>query len=445
MIQARAGKELTPESLLCPLHRGSFGIWWTRRTKYCALPDNIAAHKRQSLRYSGISKSLCDNIQATTGQLIHVGASICRMCFDLYSVSIPESEEDTGTEDNVKSSSDKGSNFSPDLGRLSQFSNSSVRDEHYQISLSNLSAYGESIGLSPTKHMTKQLSDYAPKQKEYHVRHTSLLIAGILKTVAKDKDPNELLQEVLQSKYLQEELNIESDNEEENPVLEQMVELYLALQSGESQKDLLEYICSNFTETEVLDNFEISKSTYYRYKSAYERKVSGYDETESEYRETLSPNRIDHFMDFITSPHVMKDLPYGSKHMKLSNGMTVEIPNVVRAMVPERIVAQYMSFCNENKYPLYSRSTYLRILDDCTATTRKALAGVDNFQSAGIEAYDDLESIVDQIRPFKETSWGKDTQKKLLETKQYLKSEFRVRLFLMILAMHGVKTTNRPP
>ena len=51
--------------------------------------------------------------------------------------------------------------------------------------------------------------------------------------------------------------------------------------------------------------------------------------------------QLDHFLQFITSPHIVQDLPFGQKSLQLSNGNVVEVPNVIRALIPERITTQY--------------------------------------------------------------------------------------------------------
>ena len=40
--------------------------------------------------------------------------------------------------------------------------------------------------------------------------------------------------------------------------------------------------------------------------------------------------QLDHFLGFITSPHLVQDLPFGLKNLKLSSGDTIEVPNVIR-------------------------------------------------------------------------------------------------------------------
>ena len=52
----------------------------------------------------------------------------------------------------------------------------------------------------------------------------------------------------------------------------------------------------------------------------------------------IEPVRLEHFVSFITSPHVTQDVPFGEKLLKLSTGEIIKTPNVIRTMIPERIV-----------------------------------------------------------------------------------------------------------
>jgi len=46
-------------------------------------------------------------------------------------------------------------------------------------------------------------------------------------------------------------------------------------------------------------------------------------------RMLVDPNQLDHFLTFIASPHIIQDLPFGQKYMKLSTGEVLETPNVI--------------------------------------------------------------------------------------------------------------------
>jgi hypothetical protein len=66
-------------------------------------------------------------------------------------------------------------------------------------------------------------------------------------------------------------------------------------------------------------------------------------------------------------------------------------------MIPEQIVKQYESYCNESGFKLMSRSTLCRILNVCSASVRKSLQGLDYFSAEGAKSFDDLEEIVEKL------------------------------------------------
>ena len=103
----------------------------------------------------------------------------------------------------------------------------------------------------------------------------------------------------------------------------------------------------------------------------------------------------------------------------LSNKEVLEVPNVVRNMIPERIVV--------NATPL-SRSTLIRILQVCSASTRKSLQGLDYISSAGAEAFENLESVVDRLKESMEldVTWVRQQKESLKSGKRYLKSDYKV-------------------
>ena len=43
--------------------------------------------------------------------------------------------------------------------------------------------------------------------------------------------------------------------------------------------------------------------------------------------------QVDHFLNFITSPHVVQDLPFGEKMLRLSTGEEIKTPNVVWMLI----------------------------------------------------------------------------------------------------------------
>lgn len=146
-------------------------------------------------------------------------------------------------------------------------------------------------------------------------------------------------------------------------------------------------------------------------------------------RERVSRRQIAAVIDFITNPAIVVDLPCGTATVTSSSGGKEEIPRVLRTQVNERIAQQYLAYMKEMGLEAVSRSTILRILDYCTATTRKSLQGLDFFAWAGSEGFDALIRITNSLGNYAEDpDWAKDTVRLLKESKQYLKMDYRMHL-----------------
>jgi len=145
-------------------------------------------------------------------------------------------------------------------------------------------------------------------------------------------------------------------------------------------------------------------------------------------RMCIKEEKLDHFLSFITSTHIIQDLPFGEKTLRLSSQVELKIPNVVRSQIPEHIVRQYQGYCNDIGYVPMSRSTLLRVLHVCSASTRTSLQGLDYFSASGAEAFDELQNVVDKLvdECGKSLTWGKDTNDKLKNAKRYLKGDYKV-------------------
>lgn len=151
----------------------------------------------------------------------------------------------------------------------------------------------------------------------------------------------------------------------------------------------------------------------------------------------VNPVQLDHFLTFITSPHVVQDLPYGQRHMKLTDGTVLETPNVIRSMIAQRIIDQYLQFSSETSFRPFSKSTMKRILSSCTATVRKSLQGLDYISADGAKAFDDLQIILDKLCDHgldKQTS--NNCKLSLKTAKQYLKTDYKVFIVLALKTLY---------
>ncbi|CAF4116917.1 unnamed protein product [Didymodactylos carnosus] len=135
---------------------------------------------------------------------------------------------------------------------------------------------------------------------------------------------------------------------------------------------------------------------------------------------------FEHFIDFILSPHICTDMPFGEQSLKLSNGTELFVPNTIRNLIPCRIVDQYYSYILENSpgFPPLGRTSLLTLLNVCKASTRHGLQDVNYFAVNGGQAFDDLIQLVAEL--------GLDIGSKrsiidnLKRARMYLKSDYKV-------------------
>lgn len=143
-------------------------------------------------------------------------------------------------------------------------------------------------------------------------------------------------------------------------------------------------------------------------------------------RTRLDPVKTNHFVSFIASANFIQDVAYGTKELKLDSGEKITIPNVIRTMVPLRIIKQYISYCQETEFIPASERTLYRIIDVCAASRQKSLQGLDYFLTEGAQAFESVERVIMMLEEGGATSiWGKEAKAILKEAKRYLKTDFK--------------------
>ena len=87
---------------------------------------------------------------------------------------------------------------------------------------------------------------------------------------------------------------------------------------------------------------------------------------------------------------------FGERTLKFSSERKITVPNVVRKVIPERVINS-ITCCTETGFSPMGRSTLHNILDVCSSSVRNSLQGLDNFTEKDTQAFDYLESVVDKL------------------------------------------------
>ena len=145
-----------------------------------------------------------------------------------------------------------------------------------------------------------------------------------------------------------------------------------------------------------------------------------------QHRIRLDKCQLDHFLEFTSRPYFYQDVAFGSRKLKLDSGEELVMPNIVRTVARCTIINQYLDFCKEENFSPLSRATMWRILEVQEASQRKSLKGLDNTAADGVDGFEALHKILDELQEVgADKEWCAQTGKMLKEAKLYLKTSYR--------------------
>ena len=229
---------------------------------------------------------------------------------------------------------------------------------------------------------------------------------------------------------------VEGRSEKETELLSVFAESYLNAQHWSTRGQILSLMADKLSLKEMREF--IPTVTSYRYNIARRHGLlhgrAAPLPNQEKRRMRIEPDKLEHFVSFIMSPHVIQDVPFGEKILKLSTGEIIKTPNVIRTMIPECIVQQYQQYCCETNFEPMSKRNLQRVLAVCSSSLRKSLQGLDNFSAQGVEAFDALEKVVDKLVECGKTQqWAREIKLQLRLSKQYLKGDYKVGAYLIIM------------
>ena len=125
--------------------------------------------------------------------------------------------------------------------------------------------------------------------------------------------------------------------------------------------------------------------------------------------------------------------------MRLTSGEEINIPNVIRLLIPSRQGDQYLHFCHETGFKPLGKNNLLKVIaESCGASVRKCMQGLDNYLAEGTRAFDDLRVIVDKLSQAGLTNEKvAQLQESLTEAKQYLKGDYKLGCITYIFILPG--------
>ena len=290
----------------------------------------------------------------------------------------------------------------------------------------------ESKDVSPIRHpVSVPWSEASSRTRRRYVRKARQAVGAVLEEIAPHQLAH-LWKTLVSYKSLeaQDSSNDTEDDDVDQVLLTALAECYMNASTWQARRQILSIVADKLSFRTI--KRWIPDLTRYRFTTAREHAIRygrGVPQAQQVHTKMfVSQTQVDHFLDFITSPHIIQDLPFGEKSITLSTKEVISVPNVVRMLIPESIVRQYLAYSTECNFKPLSRRALLNILSVCSASVRKSLQGLDYISSAGAEAFDDLCEVAQRLGDnFMGMSWAKEQSERLRAAKRYLKSDFKVR------------------
>ena len=240
--------------------------------------------------------------------------------------------------------SDEKSLFCPDDSSTSEDSVSDSGNEAVDLNIRRdaLNKFLTVSGVNCIPESRKPFDKLTKRSQNTRVSITADSIIAVLDVIA-PCDGGALWEATKRAKLIEKNLALDDFGNNDKVYLKALAETYEHAVGWDTRRQVLS-IMVDLVPFSKLQKY-VPDITHYRVKTArhyeqeYGRGAPVPDSRSSRMR--VGAVRLDHFLSFITSPHVVQDLPFGQRHLHLSNGKIVKTPNVIRTMIKQRIITQY--------------------------------------------------------------------------------------------------------
>ena len=253
--------------------------------------------------------------------------------------------------------------------------------------LEKMNQFLESKDVSPVRYpVSVPWSEASNRTRRRHVRKARQAVGAVLEEIAPQQSAH-LWKTLVSFKSLeaQDSPSDTEDGDVDQFLMVAFTECYMNVSTWQARRQILSIVAEELQLRTV--RRWIPDLTRYRFTTAREHAIRygrGVPlEPQVHAKMFVSQTQVDHFLDFITSPRVIQDLPFGERSLTLSTKEVISVPNVVRMLIPESIVRQYLAYSEECNFKPLSRRALLNILSVCSASVRKSLQGLDYISSAG--------------------------------------------------------------
>lgn len=298
------------------------------------------------------------------------------------------------------------------------------RDERSQKEIFNWAMEVMSNGQYPTlkSQASIKFEELQYSTKMYYIRQARSAFEIVCENIAPSQGL-ELMTQVCHSMKLK-----TSESKQKDALTETIISAYNKAEDHTTKVQVLSLIVEKYSKSELLSF--IQGLTIYKIDAA--RKYAAthgpgqYVTPPKITRIRLPKQKIHHFIEFISSPCYLQVVGFGSRHLKLSSGLVVKVPKVIRTMIASRLINAYTNYCKENSIIPPCRATQFKIIKACAASQLKSLHGLDNYISDGMDSIDTLKKVVSNLGTNGMITSKVDDLNESLDTlKLHLKNEFQ--------------------
>ncbi|CAG2236170.1 unnamed protein product [Mytilus edulis] len=298
------------------------------------------------------------------------------------------------------------------------------RDERSQKEIFNWAMEVMSNGQYPTlkSQASIKFEELQYSTKMYYIRQARSAFEIVCENIAPSQGL-ELMTQVCHSMKLK-----TSESKQKDALTETIISAYNKAEDHTTKVQVLSLIVEKYSKSELLSF--IQGMTIYKIDAA--RKYAAthgpgqYVTPPKITRIRLPKQKLHHFIEFISSPCYLQVVGFGSRHLKLSSGLVVKVPKVIRTMIASRLINAYTNYCKENSIIPPCRATQFKIIKACAASQLKSLHGLDNYISDGMDSIDTLKKVVSNLGTNGMITSKVDDLNESLDTlKLHLKNEFQ--------------------
>ncbi|CAC5359534.1 unnamed protein product [Mytilus coruscus] len=204
-------------------------------------------------------------------------------------------------------------------------SQSSQRTIHQIESLEKLNSFLLCEGLDTISMPTSLWASYSRKTQLSYMKKISACIRAIVMTIF-EEDVDIILQQLASYDSGNYESSSTNTNETDTELLKSLADSYSKAESWQIRRQILSVISKqlNYNETEQLIP-GLSEYRYYAAKKHSNKEGCGMPpKNREDTRNRMDHAKLDSFLDFITSSHVIKDLPFGERKLKLQDDKKID-------------------------------------------------------------------------------------------------------------------------